>query len=306
MPRAHGARLLFGRRSSASGSPDSPARPEAARAEPVVAGAVDRDHAAGEEVAGRRAPGRRPARPSPPACPGAAGGPCGRRSRSPPSGTSCAAPRCRTGPAATAQSLMSKRAHSIESVRIMFSTAARAAPEWTMPGIPWWGERVTLTTLPPPCGMKALVAAAWVICQVPWTFSSITVRKPFGVIASAGLRNWPPALLTSTSSRPWRSGSRRRTHPRPRHRGCPGLALGGPARLANLGDRLLERLGAAPAADDGGPQARELERGRAPEAGAHPRDRADLPFEQAGREDARTAAARPSAGAARCYADRRR
>ena len=89
----------------------------------------------------------------------------------------------------------------------MFSTAARAAPEWTMPGIPWCGERVTLTTLPERCGMKALVAAAWVICQVPWTLSSITVRKPFGVIASAGLRNWPPALLTSTSRRPWRSST---------------------------------------------------------------------------------------------------
>ena len=49
----------------------------------------------------------------------------------------------------------------------MFSTAARAAPEWTIPGIPLWGERVTLSTLPPPCGMKALVAAAWVISQVP-------------------------------------------------------------------------------------------------------------------------------------------
>ena len=49
----------------------------------------------------------------------------------------------------------------------MFSTAARAAPEWTIPGIPLWGERVTLSTLPPPCGMNALVAAAWVISQVP-------------------------------------------------------------------------------------------------------------------------------------------
>ena len=31
-----------------------------------------------------------------------------------------------------------------------------------------------------PWGMKALVAAAWVISQVPVTFSSITVRKPPG------------------------------------------------------------------------------------------------------------------------------
>src|SRR5918994_6311935 len=55
--------------------------------------------------------------------------------------------------------------------------------------------------------MNALVAAAWVICQVPCTFSSITVRKPLGVIASAGLMNWPPALLTSRSTRPWRSST---------------------------------------------------------------------------------------------------
>ena len=73
--------------------------------------------------------------------------------------------------------MIPKRAHSIASVRIMFSTAARAAPEWTIPGIPLCGERVTLSTLPPPCGMKALVAAAWVISQVPWTLSSITVAK---------------------------------------------------------------------------------------------------------------------------------
>ena len=36
-----------------------------------------------------------------------------------------------------------------------------------MPGIPLCGESVTLRTLPPPWGMNALVAAAWVISQVP-------------------------------------------------------------------------------------------------------------------------------------------
>ena len=55
-------------------------------------------------------------------------------------------------PAASAQSRIPKRAHSTERVRIMFSTAARAAPEWTIPGIPLWGERVTLRTLPRPAG----------------------------------------------------------------------------------------------------------------------------------------------------------
>ena len=136
-------------------------------ADPVVAGAVDRDRRAGEEVAGRRGevgdqPGhllrRGPARPI-------------GIERSRLSTTSCgylvSSVSVANWPAASAQVLIPKRAHSIASVRIMFSTAARAAPEWTIPGIPLWGERVTLSTLPPPCGMKALVAAAWVISQVP-------------------------------------------------------------------------------------------------------------------------------------------
>jgi hypothetical protein len=58
-----------------------------------------------------------------------------------------------------------------------------------MPGIPLCGERVTEMTFPASWGMKAFVAAAWVISQVPCTFSSVTVRNPFGVMASAGLRN---------------------------------------------------------------------------------------------------------------------
>ena len=39
-------------------------------------------------------------------------------------------------PEAIATSRMPKRAHSIESVRVRFSTAARAAEEWVMPGRP--------------------------------------------------------------------------------------------------------------------------------------------------------------------------
>ena len=51
-------------------------------------------------------------------------------------------------PIATATSRIPNRAHSTESVRIMFSTAARAAPVWTIPGNPMCGETVMLTTLP--------------------------------------------------------------------------------------------------------------------------------------------------------------
>ena len=129
----------------------------------------------------------------------------------------------------------------------MFSTAALAAPEWTLPGIPLWGERVTLRTLPPPWGMKALVAAAWVISQVPMTLRSITVLKPFGLIASAGLRNWPPALLTRTSRRPCRS--RRPSTNRP---------TGSSSRMSSVScvaEPLLEEGGAAkcgPAKPTGG------------------------------------------------------
>ena len=63
-------------------------------------------------------------------------------------------------PIATATSRIPKRAHSTERVRIMFSTAARAAPVWTIPGKPMCGETVMLITFPLFCGMNALVAAA--------------------------------------------------------------------------------------------------------------------------------------------------
>ena len=49
------------------------------------------------------------------------------------------------------------------------------------------------------------MATAWVISQVPSTFRRITVRNPFGVMSSAGVRYWPPALFTSRSIRPWLS-----------------------------------------------------------------------------------------------------
>src|SRR4051812_7446676 len=109
-------------------------------------------------------------------------------------------------PAASAVSRMLKRDHSIESTLVRFSTAARAAEECAIPGSPWWGERVTFTILPPRCsGIIALVATAWLISQVPSTFRVITVRKPLGVMSSAGVMYCPPALFTSTSIRPCRS-----------------------------------------------------------------------------------------------------
>ena len=64
---------------------------------------------------------------------------------------------------------------------------------------------MTFTILPPPAGIIALVATAWVISQVPSTFSRMTVRKPLGVMSSAGTMYCPPALFTSRSIFPWRS-----------------------------------------------------------------------------------------------------
>ena len=52
-----------------------------------------------------------------------------------------------------------------------------------------------------------MVAAAWVISQVPSTFSRMTVRKPLALMSSAGVRYCPPALFTSRSMRPWRSST---------------------------------------------------------------------------------------------------
>jgi hypothetical protein len=84
---------------------------------------------------------------------------------------------------------MPKRAHSIDRTRVRFSTAARAAEECAMPGRPWCGDSVTFRILPPRAsGIIARVATAWVISHVPSTFSLMTVRKPFGVMSSAGDR----------------------------------------------------------------------------------------------------------------------
>ena len=173
----------------------------------------------------------------------------------------------------------------------MFSTAARAAPEWTIPGIPLWGERVTLRTLPSPCGMKALVAAAWVISQVPSTLRSITVLKPFGadrlgraeelaagvvdedveaaVALQQAVEEAADRLLLADVERLVLEGARQ-----------PG------GELRGLGQRLL----APPAGDDGGAEARQLQRRLPPEAAAGAGDDADLPLEQTVSEDPRTVA----------------
>ena len=187
-------------------------------------------------------------------------------------------------PAASAVSVMPKRAHSIDSTRVRFSTAARAAEECAIPGRPWCGERVTFTILPAFAGIIALVATAWVISQVPSTFRRITVRKPLGVMSSAGVMYWPPALFTSTSMRPWRSStpSTNALH----------LVLLADVALARLAaavlaqrDGLLQRLEAPPADHDLRPAGGELHRGGAAEARASSRYECDLAREEVRSEE---------------------
>ena len=124
----------------------------------------------------------------------------------------------------------------------------------------------------------ARVATAWVISHVPSTFSRMTVRKPFGVMSSAGVRNCPPALFTSRSICPWRSitpstsdstwSSSRMSQARASMR-PPSAA----AAVSSSGS-------SAPSADDHlGAQGGQLKGGGPPEPGAAARDERYLPGE---------------------------
>ena len=142
-----------------------------------------------------------------------------------------------------------------------------------------------LTIVPPPAGRIASSAATRVIRSVPPTLRPVTARQPLGSIASAGTKYWPPALLTSTSSRPWRArhsrtirsaSSSRRMSPgdRARERADP---------LAGVGQHVLPAPGQHDVRAAGG----ELGRGRAAEVGAASGDEDHPAIQQAGPEDGR-------------------
>ena len=171
----------------------------------------------------------------------------------------------------------------------MFSTAARAAPEWTIPGIPLWGERVTLSTLPSLLRDERLGRR-----RVGHQPGADDVELDHGAKAlrrdrlgraqelAAGVVDQhvePPVALEHAVEQRARP-PRRRGCPSPPPRRCPPSGLG-------LGDHLLERLGPPAAADHGRPEPRQLERRLAAEPGAGAGDDADLPVEQAGRKDSR-------------------
>jgi hypothetical protein len=107
-----------------------------------------------------------------------------------------------------AQPLQRNRARRTRAhARRILGTVARADPECAIPGIPWWGDRVTFTTVPPPAGPSASSNAVSAMFSMPSTFSRHTARQPFAAISSAGLKNWPPALFTNTSRPPRRSST---------------------------------------------------------------------------------------------------
>ena len=71
-----------------------------------------------------------------------------------------------------------------------------------IPGKPRATWATTFTMRPRFCGRKKPFAAACVTVQVPRRLLRTTASKPLGLMCCAGDGNWPPALLTSTSTGP--------------------------------------------------------------------------------------------------------
>ena len=122
--------------------------------------------------------------------------------------------------------------------------------------------------------------------SVPPTLRPVTARQPLGSIASAGTKYWPPALLTSTSRRPWRS----------RHVADDPLGVLVAADVAGDGRsraRPIRSQASAstssrrPGEHDVRAAGGELGRGGAAEVGAAARDEHHAAIEQAGAEDRR-------------------
>src|SRR4051794_35600761 len=173
--------------------------------------------------------------------------------------------------------------------------------------MPRCGLKPTKTTSPPrPPGIIERVATARVSDQTASTLSRWTARQPLSEISSAGAVNWPPALLTSTSTRPKRSRARSTTRSTsagsrtsagaagelpppasPAAPGAPGGAPRPPPTTAPAPGPPHRRSGGAggrpgrprpPAADDdAGAGARELERGGPADARPAARDERDTP-----------------------------
>ena len=76
-------------------------------------------------------------------------------------------------PAATAVTATPSAAQRAASSRVSASTVARAAPECAMPGMPWWGDSVTLTIV-----AGAGVAEAQLECRLGHVQHPFYVQSP--------------------------------------------------------------------------------------------------------------------------------
>jgi hypothetical protein len=125
------------------------------------------------------------------------------------------------------------------------------------------------------------LAASRVISSVPPTFSRVTARQPFGSIASAGTKYWPPALLTSASSRPQRSRAKRTIRSASAgSRTSPATACA-PSSAAVRSSTSARR----PQITTSAPHARSSAAACAPQAGATAGDEHDAALHETGRED---------------------
>ena len=193
-------------------------------------------------------------------------------------------------PGATA--LTRTGAHSSAAVSVRLSMPARAAPEWPMPGMPPHMSAMMLT-MAPPFGASLAAVRFSIHCvthsrairKPPVRLLRTTASQPLALIAASGAGNWPPALLTSASMRPWRASTaatvdlhlrlladvadvrRADAAGAPRSRRCTASSL----------STLRPTIATARA------ERRELVRGAAADARAAAGDDGDLAGEQAGR-----------------------
>ena len=179
---------------------------------------------------------------------------------------------------------MPRSAHSAASSRVSASTAARAAPVCAIAGMPWCGETVTLTTVPPS------LAEAGADRGAGHRVGAVDVQAPDGApalrrdllggheVLAAGVVDEhveAPVALARGLDDPRRVG---RARGRRRRRTCS-------ARRSRRGG--LEDLLAAPGDDDVRPGGDELDRGLLAEVGAAAGDEHDAPGERVGGVDLR-------------------
>ena len=168
-----------------------------------------------------------------------------------------------------------------------------------MPGIPWWGESVTFTIVPPCRPERQLEGRLGHVEHARRRSAATPPASPSPRSARPGVKYWPPALFTSTSSRPWRSSTRldeplglRRLAHVARHPSAAPPFDRPRSRRSPRG--LLQHLRAPPRDRHSGAAARQLERRGLPEARAPAGHERHPAAQQPGREDLRLRMSRRS------------